>query len=312
VSRRDRKQGQYVLANLVLDLARTRRLEAGHRLTEQSLAEALAVSRTPVRGALQLLAGRGFVAVRPPRGYVLAKSWAELGSSEPMQVPSTVEEDFYFTLIGDRLARTLPEQVTQADLSRRYRINRIALMRTLTRMADEGLLIRNKGRGWRFPPTLDSVNALRESYDFRRTIEPAALLLEHTVVDPVELAGLRQTHEEILRLKDAVPNSRLFAVDAAFHEKLVGFSGNAFFAQAVQQQNRLRRLLEFSGYTNQRRVRAWVGEHLAIIRSLQRGDRAEAAELLARHLDNARRAATLPARGGRRRGNGGAAAGDRG
>ena len=290
-----------MLANLVLDLARTRRLEAGYRLTEQSLAEALAVSRTPVRGALQLLAGRGFVAVRPPRGYVLAKSWSELSSSEPMQVPSTVEEDFYFTLIGDRLAGALPEQVTQADLSRRYRINRIALMRTLTRMADEGLLIRNKGRGWRFPPTLDSANALGESYDLRRTIEPAALLLEHTVVDAAELASLRQTHEEILRLQDAVPNGRLFAVDAAFHEKLVGFSGNAFFVQAVQQQNRLRRLLEFSGYTNQRRVRAWVGEHLAVIRALQRGDRTEAAELLARHLDNARRAATLPARNGRRR-----------
>lgn len=305
MSRRDRKQGQYVLANLVLDLARSRRLEAGHRLTEQDLADALAVSRTPVRGALQLLAGRGFVEIRAPRGYVLARSWSELGASEPMHVPATVEDDFYVTLIGDRLAGAIPERVTQAELARRYGVNRVALMRTLTRMADEGLLIRNKGRGWRFPPTLDSAHALRESYDFRRTIEPAALLLDQTVADAVELSSLRQAHEEILRLDGPVPNRRLFEVDAAFHERLVGFSGNAFFAQAVQQQNRLRRLLEFGGYANQRRVRAWVGEHLAIIRALERGDRAAAAELLARHLDNARRAAALPSGNGRRRVNGG-------
>lgn len=298
-----------MLANLVLDLARTRRLEAGHRLTEQGLAEALSVSRTPVRGALQLLAGRGFVEARAPRGYVLARSWSELTSSEPMHVPSTVEDDFYFTLIGDRLGGLLPEQVTQADLSRRYRVNRVALMRTLSRMADEGLVIRNKGRGWRFPPALDSAYALRDSYAFRRTIEPAALLLGQTVVDTGELESLRAAHEEVLRLDEPVPYSRLFDLDATFHEKLAAFSGNAFFAQAVQQQNRLRRLLEFGGYTNQRRVRAWVGEHLAIIRSLQRGDRTAAAELMARHLDNARRAAALPAGNGRRRGNGGGAVG---
>lgn len=309
MTRRDRKQGQYVLANLVLDLARTRRLEAGHRLTEQGLADALSVSRTPVRGALQLLAGKGFVEIGGARGYVLARSWAELGSSEPMQVPSTVEDDFYFTLIGDRLAGIVPENLTQADLSRRYGVNRVAMMRTLTRMADEGLLIRNKGRGWRFPPTLDSAKALKESYDFRHTVEPAALLRPETVVDPVELAGLRRAHEDVLGIEGPLPNRRLFEIDAAFHEKLAGFSGNAFFAQAVQQQNRLRRLLEFGGYTNQRRVRAWVGEHLAIIRALERGDRAAAAELLARHLENARRAAALPARNGRRRTGGNGAGG---
>ncbi len=66
MNRRDKKQAQYRLANLILDTARTLRLKAGHHFTEQWLADELSVSRTPVRSALRLLATRGVVDGRAP------------------------------------------------------------------------------------------------------------------------------------------------------------------------------------------------------------------------------------------------------
>ena len=60
------------LRGAVLDELRRRimtgELEPGTRLVEESLAELLGVSRNPVREALQILAGVGFVEMLPRRG----------------------------------------------------------------------------------------------------------------------------------------------------------------------------------------------------------------------------------------------------
>jgi DNA-binding GntR family transcriptional regulator len=79
----------------------------------------------------------------------------------------------------------------------------------------------------------------------------------------------------------------LYALDVEFHEMLAGFTQNSFFLQAIQQQNRMRRLLEYKGYGDRRRVRDWVKEHLAIIEALRAGRVEAAAEHLATHLDRA-------------------------
>ncbi len=78
-------------------------------------------------------------------------------------------------------------------------------------------------------------------------------------------------------------------VDAGFHEMLVGFSGNAFFLEAIQGQNRLRRMLEYMEYTDRRRIAVWCEEHLAIIDALRRGHGRKAVRLLRAHLERAAR-----------------------
>ncbi|MFT0862469.1 FCD domain-containing protein [Ancylobacter sp. G4_0304] len=144
-------------------------------------------------------------------------------------------------------------------------------------------------------PTLDSERALVNSYDFRRAVEPAALLLPGYAPDPAVLKRLRAEHEYALSHAASTMNeSALFELDSGFHEALAGFGGNPHFVQSVQQQNRLRRLFEYQGYANRYRVHAWVGEHLAIITALEEGDHARAAAALRAHLDTAM-TATPPA-----------------
>jgi DNA-binding GntR family transcriptional regulator len=89
----------------------------------------------------------------------------------------------------------------------------------------------------------------------------------------------------------SVDPKQLFEADAAFHEMFAEFSCNAFFVQVIQQQNRLRRLLEFGGYVNRRRVRDWCREHLAILDSVKSGAYDKAAAAMREHLTQAYEAA---------------------
>ena len=281
-------QNRYRLANQILEVVREGRFEVGHHLREQQFGDLLQVSRTPVRAALALLAEHGVVEARRNQGFFL-KATSEALHRLSIEVPSTADQDLYSDIVHDRLAGLLPASFTQAEIARRYDVDRALLQRTLSRLVDDGLLERNAGRGWTFLPTLDTGQALQSSYDFRRIIEPQGLMLATFKPDPALLERLRiqhlflETHPRIA----TVDARQIFDTDAHFHETIAGFSGNVFLLQAIQQQNRLRRLLEFGGYVNRRRVRDWCREHLAIIDAVAAGDNARAAEVMRLHLGNA-------------------------
>lgn len=279
------------LANQIIETIRGGRFEVGHHLREQQLSDLLQVSRTPIRAALALLAEHDVVEARRNQGFFLKATPEELHRFS-LEVPSTADQDLYSDIVNDRLADRLPVSFTQAEIARRYDVDRILLQRTLSRLVDDGLLERNAGRGWTFLPTLDTGLALQNSYDFRRMLEPQGLLLPTFRPDPAALERLRIQHhylESHPRIA-SVDARQLFDTDAHFHETIAGFSGNIFLLQSIQQQNRLRRLLEFGGYVNRRRVRDWCREHLAILDAVAAGDSARAAELMLAHLGNAYRA----------------------
>ncbi len=282
------RQGRYRLANQILDLARDARFEPGHHLREQQLGDLIGVSRTPVRSALLLLAERGIVEARRNQGFFLKALPEELLRVD-LEVPATADQDLYSRIVEDRLSGALPETFTQSEIVRRFDVDRILLQRTLTHLVNDGLLARNSGRGWTFLPTLDTQVALRNSYDFRSTIEPAGLLLNTFRHDPAALERSRLQHLYLEAHPDitSINPRQLFETDAQFHEMIAEFSGNIFFLQAVQQQNRLRRLLEFGGYTNRRRVKDWCREHVAILDAISSGQRERAAQLMAKHLQAA-------------------------
>ncbi|AYM60815.1 transcriptional regulator, GntR family [Agrobacterium fabrum] len=286
------QQGRHRLANQILNLIRDAKFEIGHHLREQQLGDMLGVSRTPVRAALNLLAERGIVEARKNQGFFLKAQQGALHRTE-VEVPATADQDLYTRIVEDRLSGALGDSITQVEMTRRYMVDRALLQRTLAHLVNDGLLSRNRGRGWTFRPTLDSEMALRDSYDYRSTLEPAGLLLGSFQVDAGLLERSRlehlylEGHPEIA----GVDPRQLFETDAQFHEMIAAFSGNMFFLQAIQQQNRLRRLLEFGGYSNRRRVRDWCREHLDIIAAILEGDRLRASKLMLNHLSAARGAA---------------------
>ena len=275
------------IARQILDLISEARFDPGHHLREQHLADALGVSRTPVRAGLKELTRMGAVEARPNQGFFLLKRSNELDQLEIEQSKSN-DQKLYEQLVHDRIAGILPESFTQTEISQRYDVDRGVLTRTLVKLSEDGLIARNAGHGWRFLQTLNSDIALRNSYGFRLMIEPMALLTPNLHVDRQMLKRLRARHLRLITHPDItqVPAKEIFETDAAFHELLAEASGNLFVLQAIQQQNRLRRLLEFGSYHNKRRVE-WCEEHVAIIDALRENKQEQAAELMRKHLQYA-------------------------
>ncbi|HCA9527096.1 TPA: GntR family transcriptional regulator [Klebsiella variicola subsp. variicola] len=276
------------IARQILDLISEARFDPGHHLREQHLADALGVSRTPVRAGLKELTRMGAVEARPNQGFFLLKRSNELDQLEIEQSKSN-DQKLYEQLVHDRIAGILPESFTQTEISQRYDVDRGVLTRTLVKLSEDGLIARNAGHGWRFLQTLNSDIALRNSYGFRLMIEPMALLTPNLHVDRQMLKRLRARHLRLITHPDItqVPAKEIFETDAAFHELLAKASGNLFVLQAIQQQNRLRRLLEFGSYHNKRRVKEWCEEHVAIIDALRENKQEQAAELMRKHLQYA-------------------------
>ena len=276
------------IARQILDLISEARFDPGHHLREQHLADALGVSRTPVRAGLKELTRMGAVEARPNQGFFLLKRSNELDQLEIEQSKSN-DQKLYEQLVHDRIAGILPESFTQTDISQRYDVDRGVLTRTLVKLSEDGLIARNAGHGWRFLQTLNSDIALRNSYGFRLMIEPMALLTPNLHVDRQMLKRLRARHLRLITHPDLtqVPAQEIFETEAAFHELLAEASGNLFVLQALQQQNRLRRLLEFGSYHNKRRVKEWCEEHVAIIDALRENKQEQAAELMRKHLQYA-------------------------
>jgi DNA-binding GntR family transcriptional regulator len=276
------------IARDILELIRSEDLQPGHRLREQSLADRFGVSRTPVRTALHLLARSGALVFVPRRGFALARPAEEVVEAEATLTPSAGEA-LYERLAADHLSGALAQSFTETELVRRYGVSRTVVLAALARMAEEGLVERGKGRDWRFRPTLDTGASRAQSYAFRLIVEPASILLPTFRAQRAGLNRMRERHERLLRSRRPPRSQELFDLDADFHEMIARFSGNLFCLSAIHNQNQLRRLVEYSGYDDRRRIKAWIGEHLAVIEALSRNAREEAAGLLRRHLVKARR-----------------------
>jgi DNA-binding GntR family transcriptional regulator len=278
---------QISTATRLLDLIRREDMTAGERLREEALAAMLGVSRTSVRGALRLLEDQSIVEARPRRGYRLRRGSKEIkGSTE---LPTSRDEGLYVQITRDRLAGGLPDSLTETDLMRRYGVGRHLVLAALALLSEDGIVHRGGGREWQFRPILKSRQAHEESYEFRLILEPRALLLPTFQLDKSELLRMKEAQTQLMcSLEGRFSWREAFQTGASFHELLAMFSRNSFVLNAIRQQNRLRRLLEYRSYLNATRVRAWCLEHVSVMDALLAGDRQLAASRLAEHLENAR------------------------
>ncbi|WP_320775960.1 GntR family transcriptional regulator [Streptomyces sp. CRN 30] len=277
------------IAGRLVDLMRRNGLKENAHITEQWAADALEVSRTPVRKAMLFLAEVGILDRVPNRGFYLARDAATLSGPE-LGVEEDVEQAAYFEIADDYVGGRFSGVFTAADISRRYRLTTRQADRVLARMEGEDLVRRKVGgRGWEFQHVMATVEAHDQSYRFRMIIEPAALLEQGYAADPAAFARHRAQQEALLRGDILLlPRAELFQVNASFHEMLVGCSGNQFLLDAVRRQNRLRRLIEYRHQLDRSRLARQAREHLHLLDLVEGGDFHKASEFLRTHLDKVR------------------------
>lgn len=277
---------QSELARQILSHIEKEDLSTGAPVRELSLARAFGVSRTPVRAALGVLEGLGYVRRSPGRGFILSKK-LKGARQAAARLPRSASEDLYVDLMTDRARNRIAAEVSEAELMPRYGVSRGALRRVLMKLADEGLVRRQRGHGWRFVEVLGSREAVAESYRFRMIVECAALREPSFAADPADLQRLRDAHLAALRAGNQIEPRRWFETNRLFHETLAVWSANRYLLEAVRRQNALRQLGEYSTFPrlSPERIAQSTREHLAILDAIVAGDREWAATLLHRHLD---------------------------
>ncbi len=262
-------------------------LPQGAHLKEQDLADAMGVSRTPIRKSLAFLAEAGVVEARRHRGFVLRSPASELISAA-VELPVTDDRQLFDRIALDRLNGDLPDIFSEEEIVRRYSVSRRMTKRVLAELRDENVIVNAPPGNYRFSKTLNTVQSSDESYAFRLSLEPQIPLLNGFSPSPDAIRRCRGEHLQFLEMDPERRTNRLaYRLDAEFHEMLAEASRNQFFHAAIVQQNRLRQLLEYRDYNNQARVLLWCREHLEILDAVESGDRMLASERLRAHLLNA-------------------------
>jgi DNA-binding GntR family transcriptional regulator len=275
------------LAGRILHLLKEQGAGPGYHLVELDLCRQFGVSRTPVRGALTLLAAQGIVEARSNRGFALRRRVAAVPRLDTRNLEDEEDKELIVAIAKGRNSGELPADCTQQEVMRVFGVKLATVGRVLRRLSELGVVERKRGNGWSFIASINSETAQAESYAFRRIIEPAALLLPGFELDREWARACRARHL-IFRRKPwrSTLAVEFYEMNAEFHARLTGCSGNRYMADAIERQNQVRTFLNYEWPYGVERVRESVEEHLAILDAVEAGRNARAAQLMRAHLNN--------------------------
>ncbi|WHA44017.1 GntR family transcriptional regulator [Agrobacterium larrymoorei] len=264
----------------VLATLQSQNLQPGEHVPERIFGS-LGISRGPVRKQLAKLAEEGYLEAIPFRGYFVK----DLSSLEGFVLEEGgTEEQTYSWIASDCIAGLLPQTIMLNELLRRYDASKSVILRVMNRIEREGWAEKRAGRGWEVIQ-INTPEAYQQIYAVRRAIECEALLWEGSVTD---MAALQLCLDEQKSIVDGgfreFEAGILFAMQSAFHERIIKMSGNPFFVQTFERLNSLSRLATYRRAIDRHRVRSQSQQHLEIATALLDEDRRAAAELMRSHL----------------------------
>jgi DNA-binding GntR family transcriptional regulator len=273
------------LAARILRLLKDQGAGPGHHLVELDLCRHFDVSRTPVRGALKLLADQGAVEARANRGYVLRGPITEAPDLDIVNPEDEEDQRLFVAIAEARNQGRMPDQCSQLEVARLFGAKLPTVVRVLRQLAELGLVERKPGNGWSFAAPVDLSRVRAESYAFRTVLEPAGLLEATFELDREWLDRIRAEHLAFRKRKwrDTLA-VEWFAIDADFHEGVARGSGNRYILGAVRRQNKLRSFMNIQWIDGAERVIDSIDEHLAILDAIEAGDNRKAHDLMKAHL----------------------------
>jgi DNA-binding GntR family transcriptional regulator len=279
---------QKVLREIV-SYVRRERLPIGTHLAEWTLANLLGTSRSPVRVALDHLVSIDVMRYEKNRGYFLLTEIESLPAPLLDEINSA-DDPLYLTLAEARFQGTVPESVTDADLTRLLSASRADIRKVLLRAQSEGWVEKEAGYGWRFLPMIDSLDAYDDMYSLRIAIEPAGILNAKFKPDMEELKALRLEQTAIAEgAFETMSAIERFKSNVRFHEAIATWSGNRYALQTLRRLDQMRRLAEYRQGAQELPRQALAQEHLGILDAIEAGDVLGAASLMRHHVDAARR-----------------------
>jgi DNA-binding GntR family transcriptional regulator len=272
-------------------------LPPGTPLLESRLAAMLGTSRGPARQALERLEARGLVQRAPGRGYVVAGA-AQCGQTplavEPLAgldglrlAPSASWERVHAEVERAIVARMAFSawRVVETDLARHHGVSRTVAREVIARLHQRGLLRRDERGRW-YAPALTAAH-VGELYFVRALLEPATLTLAAPLLRPGFVTGLRERVEAAMAQAEALDGAVLDELEADLHVRLLAHCPNNTLLEAVRlhQSLLIAHSFLYAWVPRLFPVEPFLPEHLAVLRHLEAGRTADAAEALRAHLE---------------------------
>lgn len=134
---------------------------------------------------------------------------------------------------------------------------------------------------------LTSLQAYKDSYRFRLTIEPAAILEPTFELNREALEASRDQQQHLIDGEIwNISNPDLFDLNSQFHETIVECSHNVFFIESLRRIDRIRRLIEYKRSLDRKYAIVRSREHVQLANLLLKGNRQDAAALMTQHLSS--------------------------
>jgi DNA-binding GntR family transcriptional regulator len=162
-------------------------------------------------------------------------------------------------------------------IAEEFGISRTPVREALTSLVDEGLVTAVPNRGFRAPPLAPSEP--REVYPLIWTLEIYGLEASPGF-EPIDLRKLRRLNE---RLAGQASSRDRLRLDDAWHTALLSGCGNERLLSILEGLKRQVRRYETAFLRDAERTALSIKEHEAVIRALERADRASAASALRRN-----------------------------
>ena len=289
---------EVIYRSLAMQIARGD-LPPGLVLLEGAIAEAFQVSRAPVKTALRLLFKDGVVQRFDGRGYMLpggggplriALKAAGLRTStdgvEEALPPRAGWERIYLDAereIGAAIAFGR-FRVLEARMASHYGVSRTVVRDVLSRMHERRLIEKDARSHWIAGPL--TAGTLRDYYQIRRILEPAALVLAAPRLDADVLGAMRARVLAISAGHVAAQADTMLAIDEDLHIKCVQRNGNFRLTEMIQDsQTVLIANHTFLRYLGMPEELPELEEHRVIFDLLLQGNPDAAAAALRAHLD---------------------------
>jgi DNA-binding GntR family transcriptional regulator len=227
-----------------------RKLPEGLVLLEGPIAEVFEVSRAPVNRALRRLHEEGVIQRFEGRGYLVP---GRAGETQPLRVdvreagltlPATIGEELgqrtswerIYDAIEAEVGAALPfgrYRILESRLAERYGVSRTVAREVLGRMQERGLVEKGQRPHWIVGPL--TAQAMRELYQMRRLLEPAALTEAAGRLAPEQVAGYLERLNEIAERFPNVDSETIGSLDDDLHGACVLNIENGRLKVAIQQ-----------------------------------------------------------------------------
>ena len=304
---REREEPQQ-LTQAVYELLRAhldaRMLPEGLVLGEASISRALAVSRTPVRSALEQLLAQGLVVTHSGRGMLVT-----YGNPDPdpirrdladagLQLPATAHDDFGFSGAAERIYPSVEKVLSSCAAFGRFHVNQTAMAtyygisRTVTHVVlnqieHVGLVQQDRHARW-YVERLTAQRAA-DHYSIRQLLEPEALRLAAPLIDPGHLRGCWDRLVAAMQGGIHADIALIDQIERDLHYDIIHRCPNA---QLIKIINESQLPLISTSYTIERYhdvevTHGTLPQHLNVINSLLEGNIERAAESLRYHLEQA-------------------------